>query len=95
METAIPSSRTSPPAASLKPSLVEWKPALSDVPAVSVENLETFLSGMETSRMPWTRWTSTSLETFLSGMETRKGDRRAPGDPETLKPSLVEWKQTP
>ena len=55
---------------SLKPSLVEWKQNLNKTIGYNYINLETFLSGMETSFHLGPELDLPGLETFLSGMET-------------------------
>ena len=56
--------------APLKPSLVEWKPGLSRGAEPEIDDLETFLGGMETLYVVLCIHVKTYLETFLGGMET-------------------------
>ena len=78
--------------APLKPSLVEWKPPRYGGDTVTPPRLETFLGGMETPQITTNNYMQLCLETFLGGMETgvQVGVYYRH---ETLKPSLVEWKQ--
>ena len=59
------------PCVPLKPSLVEWKHARRVRGGEGEEDLETFLSGMETVIARSCEGVVECLETFLSGMETR------------------------
>ena len=68
--------------ATLKPSLVEWKPQVLREAESDVASLETFLGGMETSCPEGIDRRRVRLETFLGGMETRPSGRacaRSPG----------------
>ena len=58
---------------------MEWKLEVFNSTAKSGNNLETFLSGMETAKFTQdTSGMEVSLETFLSGMETSPGGERYP-----------------
>ena len=93
METRMRSGLSARSPVSLKPSLVEWKPAARLGTDDLANPLETFLGGMETAGGSAGRCDRQPLKPSL--VEWKLAERLAEerAGMEALKPSLVEWKQ--